>query len=530
MTRPSGPRSDSAFPSDRDVDALRKRMLRHAQILDGALPGNSELLTGLPLCRGDIQSDVMCHLDKWKSESASTEDADLLFAAEYARAEATVGTVRMLRDRAVGTDSWYDVELVERCDIWLAYLGDADAQARVIIRAIAVPAFQRNAVDPAFRVFFASGITSRRDHDEYTPADSEAVLKVGMDRVGRLLPAMQSIIVNNGQDHAKASSLSKLRIGKRPSEDWDLDESDDAVALDVLMDDIKEDDDDDGRLVVVPIMPIGTSGQKDIRKSWKGLAGRALPLVGRGNVGLHRRELVARWPHAEDAIDVVLGDMAVREQVRIRPTLFVGSPGSGKSSLARAICDQVGLPCELTSLAGLADGSIMGTSAQWSTARESVPLQLVKRSGMASVAVIWDEIEKAGSGKHNGSALDALLPLLEMDQARRYRDPALEVEVNLSAVSHFATANSLDGIPAPVCDRFRIIVMPDPDWRHIGPITRQIVGRIADERGVDSRWFAPLAEDELDLVRENWPGGSIRKLTAIVKTIIDGRDRIIGSC
>lgn len=194
-------------------------------------------------------------------------------------------------------------------------------------------------------------------------------------------------------------------------------------------------------------------------------------------------------PHAEDAIDIILGDLAVREEIRFRPTLLVGSPGSGKSSLARAIFDEVGLPCELTSLAGLSDGSVMGTSAQWATARESVPLQLIKRHGVATVGMIWDEIEKAGSSRHNGNALDALLPLLEVDQARRFRDPALEVEVDMSAVSHFATANSLEGVPAPVKDRFRIIQMPEPDWRHIGPLTRQIVDRIAVERGVDGRWF-----------------------------------------
>ena len=67
-------------------------------------------------------------------------------------------------------------------------------------------------------------------------------------------------------------------------------------------------------------------------------------------------------------------------------------------------------------MAGIADGSMGGTSAQWGSARESVPLQLIKRSKTASVAVIWDEIEKAGDSKHNGSAMDTLLPMLEIDQ------------------------------------------------------------------------------------------------------------------
>lgn len=284
-------------------------------------------------------------------------------------------------------------------------------------------------------------------------------------------------------------------------------------------------------VVVVPALPEGgTSWRKEIVKSWSSLAGTRLPAVERGDLAEHRRSLVERWPHAVDLIDTILGDLAAKPAVRIRPTLLVGSPGSGKSSLARAIFDQVGLPCELQSFAGLHDAALMGTSAQWSSARESAPLQLIKRCGLSTVGIVWDEIEKASSDRRNGAPADALLPMLEVDQARKYRDLCLEVEVDLSLVSHFATANSLDGVPDPVRDRMRVLTMPEPSWQHLGTLSRQIVDRIARERGVDSRWFAPLAEDEMDLIRSAWPGGSLRQLTRIVQTIVDGRDRLIGRC
>lgn len=284
-------------------------------------------------------------------------------------------------------------------------------------------------------------------------------------------------------------------------------------------------------IVVVPAFSEGGTGhRKDLQKSWQGMDGQPLPVVLRGDVAAHRRALVERWPHAADVIDVVLSDLAAREEVKFRPTLFVGAPGSGKSSLARAICDQIGLPNDLYNLAGIADSSLVGTSAQWSTARECVPLQVIKRSKSASVGVIWDEVEKASTGSQNGSPLDAMLPLLEADQAKRFRDLALEAEVDLSFVSHFGTANSVDGIPAPLRDRMRVLTMPEPTWEHLGTLSSQIVARIARERGIDSRWFAPLAEDELDLVRQAWPGGSLRQLTRIITTIVDGRDRLIGRC
>src|SRR5690606_38992794 len=167
------------------------------------------------------------------------------------------------------------------------------------------------------------------------------------------------------------------------------------------------------------------------------IAGDTLPQDYKVDIAAARRHLMLQWPHAIDVIDTILGDLVTRDDVRFRPTLLVGKPGSGKSSLARAICDEMGLPCELFSMAGIHDAALMGTSAQWHSARETLPLQLIKRTKVASVAVIWDEAEKAGTGRHNGSPLDALLPMLEIDQARRYRDLALEVEVDLSFVSHF---------------------------------------------------------------------------------------------
>ena len=70
--------------------------------------------------------------------------------------------------------------------------------------------------------------------------------------------------------------------------------------------------------------------------------------------------------------------------------------------------------------------------------------------------------------------------------------------------------------------------MPNPGWQHIGPLSQQIIRGIAKDRGVDERWYPPLAEDELDVIREAWPGGSLRKLQSAITATLAARDRFMG--
>lgn len=104
-------------------------------------------------------------------------------------------------------------------------------------------------------------------------------------------------------------------------------------------------------------------------------------------------------------------------------------------------------------------------------------------------------------------------------------DPALELEVDLSAVSYVATANSLDGVPAQLRDRLRVIRMPDPKPEHAPSLIATALEEIAAEWRIDRRWFQPLARDELEIILRAWPGGSLRRLRRVVELILDVREQ-----
>jgi hypothetical protein len=253
------------------------------------------------------------------------------------------------------------------------------------------------------------------------------------------------------------------------------------------------------------------------------IAGQALPLVTPPDPHDVRAGLVSRWPHAAGIIDTLLRDVSRRGPAKLGNTIVVGAPGSGKSALCTALADALGLPSLLYPCGGSADASLAGTSAQWSTARESVVLRTIRQHRVANPVLVLDEIEKTGTGRENGALLDALLSLTEPSTARRFLDPMLEVETDLSHVSWLATSNDVAKIPAPLRDRFRILRMPDPQAAHLPALLAGILADIAAETD-GSEWAQALAGDEIAAIAEAWGGGSLRRLRRIVEVVVGMRD------
>jgi hypothetical protein len=513
-----------------DALSLQAHAARRDEILagKGAFPSFEELQRGLPFLRGDMLLDIQTFID---SELLEPDHIPTVRKAlTLARANPSAVTLRAASDSMEHSAH----HTARRLDLYAAWLGDPIGRDRTIRRGFEDVRLN-NIAQSATAITLAMGLTRyspRGFRPSVTPQDVERVFDQGlssMERISALHARLQAAMNSPDVDpdvEPQNTDRSDLLAEDRAEVERFVEELDDGIP-DALLGTPAGPPKD---MIVVPALDPkgGNSNTRDNRKSWVGLAGIALPLVQTGDVAGIAAELSARWPHAREIVHTVVGDLALGGPIRFRPTLVVGQPGSGKTALLRAIASAAGLPVETYNLGGMSDASAMGTSAQWSTARESVPLQMIKRSKTANGAVVWDEIEKVGTSRHNGSALDALLPMLETAQSRAIRDLCLEVECDLSMISHFATANSVTDIPAPLRDRMRILRMPDPDWSHLGTLVGQIIADIARDRGVDPRWYPPLAEDEIDIIKSAWPGGSLRRLRMSIEILLDGRDAILG--
>ena len=268
-----------------------------------------------------------------------------------------------------------------------------------------------------------------------------------------------------------------------------------------------------------------TSEGKRVVKEFEKLLNAALSLPQVPDLARVRERLVEEFPYAIAVVDELLKRLVGRDHVHIRPTVLVGTPGCGKTRLARRLCEELAVPFELVSCGGLNDSSIGGTARRWSSGEPSISVLSIRRHRCAGPVIILDEIEKVGTSRHNGNVHDVLVGLFERETSQRWFDPYVESPCDLSHVSWLMTANTLATVPSVLLDRCRVIAFPEPGAEQLDILAPRLVERIYVDAGHDPRWATPLEQFELAALADHWRGGSIRKLQQLVETLVEARER-----
>ncbi|TLS78277.1 AAA family ATPase [Mariprofundus erugo] len=244
--------------------------------------------------------------------------------------------------------------------------------------------------------------------------------------------------------------------------------------------------------------------------------------------------MLAGYPHFSPVIDFMRSRMRLNALKRhpalgfTANVLLVGPAGCGKSSFLDALGRQLGTKFASIACAAATNGfDLCGLSGGWGNGKSGGMHNLLVNEDCPNPIILLDEIDKAGASDEKFPFIGCLYGLLEPQNAKRFKDEFVGVEIDASRVSWFASANDVRLLDAPIKDRFEIIEVPAPDANDL----RQIIPQLYRQRLVDhglQEVFNPEIDSRLVDLLATAESTSIRRIKSMVDTALANAAARIG--